>query len=108
VGKWTAKCIVEKIDQSSFSFDSFCQYSKLDGSSMKISDRELTLTNQELTYSTEAGNSTVSYSFDEEINVLKFKYNDREFVYSVLIINDTENIILKETEGTLIYLEKNK
>lgn len=105
-GNWNVKCIIEKTSQSSISYNDLCRYEKIDQSSTGFSDFEMRINDKTIQIEDDGAFTTVVYSFNPSDNKLKFSYKKAEYNYNVLMVNESESLILKDEGGSLILLEK--
>jgi len=109
-GKWTGKCIIENIDETSISFCDFCpREMNKESSTITFNQFEIEFKNDYfLLYVDEILKGKSKYLLDESLKTLDFTFNDENYKFKVLTVMsaDQNKYILKSEEGGLILLEK--
>lgn len=104
IGDWMAKCVIEKTSASSMRFNSFCRYAEVDEASMRFIPFEMRFSDVLEIYENNEFYS-VDYQYDSMVNKLTFNYKDEDFDFNVLIVNNG-GLILKDEEGSMMYLDR--
>jgi hypothetical protein len=111
LGHWTAHCIIERLDKSSIVFCDFCPYGiSEDKANINFEVFEMDFENDYFNLIIDSISTKVDYKMEKEFDTIEFTYKEETYRFKVLSIfnNTTTNLLLKDSEGMLILLEKNE
>lgn len=103
-GTWNAGCAIEKHNVSSMGFCALCPRDYTSDNSVSIKSFDIVI--NEITISIN-DSPAVPYLWDSEINSIKFKFANNEYLFKVMPVNLTNIYTWKEiNSGYVIILQK--
>jgi hypothetical protein len=105
LGSWSVSCPIEKMDERSGNACDLCPgIFDPKKKELNIRDFEMKFVEKTVFIKTENDLRTTFYSWDDFMRVLEFRYNDRRYVFKVLLMPNKEILVLKEAEGAIVIM----
>ncbi len=105
-GKWTANCPTEKLDSATIQFCELCPVKVINKSSMEILDFELNFDKKMVYLNLENKVIPIPYKWNDASETIQLTHNNIFYSLKILTTNDPKMIILKNSNGILIVLNK--
>jgi hypothetical protein len=105
-GDWTAQCITEKVKKDRVEVCKICPIQSTDEEIVQVFKVEINFGEESISFNYPTGKRTVAIRYDEKSDHLTFKMDGVAYDFSVMSIDQLNKIILKNQNGTLIYLER--
>jgi|JI10StandDraft_1071094.scaffolds.fasta_scaffold635495_2 hypothetical protein len=105
-GKWTANCPTERLDIATVQFCELCPMKIIDKTSLKILDFELNFDQKMVNLNIDNKVVSVPYKWNEATESIQLTYNNIFYSFKILTTNNPKLIILKNTDGNLMILNK--
>jgi hypothetical protein len=106
LGKWTANCPTERLDIATVQFCELCPMKIIDKTSLKILDFELNFDQKMVNLNIDNKVVSVPYKWNEATESIQLTYNNIFYSFKILTTNNPKLIILKNTDGNLMILNK--
>jgi hypothetical protein len=105
-GDWTAQCIPEKIKKDQVEVCKICPIQSTEEDAVQVFKVEINFGKESISFNYPTGKRTVAIRYNEKNEHLTFKMDGIAYDFSVMYIDELSKIILKNQNGTLIYLER--
>ena len=105
-GSWTVSCLVEKTSIASIKACGICETGRKDQSCINIEDFEMEINKDELTILQSQKKEILKYSYDSNLDVIKFIYKGIEYKFTIIQTYDKGSLLLKNEDCLILYLKK--
>ena len=105
-GDWTAQCIPEKIKENQIEICKICPATPAEDGTSQVFNVEINFGEESISFSYPTEKRTVAIQYNEKSEHLTFSIDGIAYDFSVLYIDVLSKILLKNQNGTLIYLER--
>jgi hypothetical protein len=105
-GDWTAQCIPEKIKENQIEICKICPVNPDEEATGQVFNVEINFSKESISFSYPTVKRTVAIQYNKKNDHLTFSMDGIAYDFSVLYIDVLSKIILKNQNGTLIYLER--
>jgi hypothetical protein len=108
-GKWVVVCPIEFIDQSSSQHCAICPTEKHDNNSgITVKGFEMQIDKDDITMNMDGTVTKVKYIWHPEDYTIEFTFKDLTYKFKTLFDSYGDRYILKNADGLLITLDKEK
>ena len=109
IGHWTAYCALETTDKNVIQFCEICpiQMSEED-TKIRFKEFNLIFEDELLSVIINDIKNKTSYTFNDDTDILSFAHDSKEYSFNVLVImaSPLPKLLLKEEDGTILFLEQ--
>ena len=107
-GKWTASCIIEKMNRQTITYCELCPVVlSEDKSTVKFEQFQMVFNKETLTLIINGVSTKVDCKFNEDFDSISFGFKKLSFTFKLLSAGKKSDMyILKNEDGTMLLLEK--
>lgn len=104
-GKWRVNCAIERTSEASIKVCGICPNKIVEGIAM-IDDFEMEISKDLIKITAESKGSEIPYKWNAKTDSIEFTYNKTNFSFKVLMLNDPDQQVFKDANGSILVLKR--
>ncbi len=105
-GRWKVNCVIERKDTATLHTCDICPTTLLANNTAIVEEFELEFLSKTIKVPTEEITIEIPYSFNKEMNEIKFHYKEKDYSFKAMIVSDSNVQILIAESGEILYLKR--